>query len=269
MPTGISLHIGLNFVDPKHYDGWDGELKACEADAGDMEAIASKQGYSSTLLLTKDATRKRVLDEIKAATGKLNGGDIFFLSYSGHGGQIPDTAGDEDDNWDETWCLYDAELLDDELYGAFSAFRPDIRILMLSDSCHSGTVAKEAFVFGTGIQAAQPRRMPRDIAMSTYLKNSDFYDDLQQKAPKDAEENVAATVLLISGCQDNQLSSDGEHNGLFTATLLGVWKNGAFTGHYRSFHSRILALMPFSQSPNYYVVGAPNPAFEKQKPFAI
>ena len=40
MPKGIFIHLGLNFVDPKHYDGWDGGLRACEADANDMAKIA-------------------------------------------------------------------------------------------------------------------------------------------------------------------------------------------------------------------------------------
>jgi len=33
MPKGYALIIGLNEVDPVHYDGWDGSLKVCEADA--------------------------------------------------------------------------------------------------------------------------------------------------------------------------------------------------------------------------------------------
>jgi len=36
MTTGISLHIGLNYVDPNHYSGWDGKLNAAEYDAKDM-----------------------------------------------------------------------------------------------------------------------------------------------------------------------------------------------------------------------------------------
>ena len=36
MAKGISIHIGLNHVDPKHYQGWDGALNACIADANDM-----------------------------------------------------------------------------------------------------------------------------------------------------------------------------------------------------------------------------------------
>ena len=37
MPQGISVHIGLNSVDPRHYEGWAGQLTACEADAKDMQ----------------------------------------------------------------------------------------------------------------------------------------------------------------------------------------------------------------------------------------
>ena len=39
MAQGISLHIGLNSVDPGHYQGWDGKLNACEFDAKDMTKI--------------------------------------------------------------------------------------------------------------------------------------------------------------------------------------------------------------------------------------
>lgn len=39
MAQGISLHTGLNVVDPAHYDGWSGPLNACEADAYAMETI--------------------------------------------------------------------------------------------------------------------------------------------------------------------------------------------------------------------------------------
>jgi hypothetical protein len=33
MSKGYALAIGLNGVDPVHYDGWDGALNVCEADA--------------------------------------------------------------------------------------------------------------------------------------------------------------------------------------------------------------------------------------------
>jgi len=49
MATGLSLHIGLNKVDPKHYDGWDGQLRACEQDAHDMVALAIWRCFKSTV----------------------------------------------------------------------------------------------------------------------------------------------------------------------------------------------------------------------------
>ena len=44
MAKGIALHIGLNSVDPKRYEGWSGPLNACEADANDMADLAQSRG---------------------------------------------------------------------------------------------------------------------------------------------------------------------------------------------------------------------------------
>jgi hypothetical protein len=76
-------------------------------------------------------------------------------------------------------------------------------------------------------------------------------------------------VLLISGCQDNQLSADGDRNGLFTETLLRVWDGGAFRGDYTQFHRQIADRMPATQTPNLFRAGAPAAAFEAERPFAI
>ena len=145
MAFGFALTIGLNSVNPKHYEGWSGELNACEADAQDMAGIAKSQGFKVTTLLTKTATRARVMGQIKNAARRLKSGDIFMLSYSGHGGQLPDINDDEPDAQDETWCLYNGELVDDELYALWGKFALGVRILVFSDSCHSGTVVKLAY----------------------------------------------------------------------------------------------------------------------------
>jgi len=112
MAKGYALTIGLNSVNPSHYDGWSGELLACEADAKDMAEIAKSKGFSVKTLLTRSATRKNVIKELSKAATTLKSADIFMLSYSGHGGQVPDRNKDEDDYQDETWCLYDGELID-------------------------------------------------------------------------------------------------------------------------------------------------------------
>ncbi len=97
---------------------------ACENDARDMEAIARSQGFVTQSLLTRSATSTSLLGIIEKAAKELVEGDIFLLTYSGHGGQINDVDNQEPDGLDETWVLYDRELVDDELYAMWSLFRP-------------------------------------------------------------------------------------------------------------------------------------------------
>lgn len=283
MAKGISLHIGLNTVDPGHYAGWDGALNACEADAQDMHALATSQGYAPKMLLTADATRAAVTAAIRSAAEELSPGDIFFLTYSGHGGQLPDKNGDEEDDLDETWCLFDGELVDDKLYELYGRFKPGVRILILADCCHSGTVSRDGYEqlaralaemrrydpLTGALVGPQFRGIPMDVARRTYLKNRAMYDPELTAADPEARAKVAATVRLISGCQDNQLSSDGMFNGLFTSRLKQVWKNGKFEGNYAAFHKAIFDKMPAVQKPNHLVYGAENPEFENQRPFQI
>ena len=168
---GIGLHIGLNSVDPRQYAGWDGTLVACEADARDMHAITSARGFTSSTLLTRKATAAAVTAGIRRAAGKLGAGDLFVLSYSGHGGQVRDPSGEEADWLDETWVLWDRELLDDELYALWAAFKPGVRILVLSDSCHSGTVLRDMFYDASPANATTSDRfkfIPRDVQDRTY-----------------------------------------------------------------------------------------------------
>lgn len=289
-PRARSLHIGINVVSAAAYEGWTGPLAACEFDANDMAAIARSKGMAPTVLLTKKATRAAVLSGMRAAAKALKAGDLFFLSYSGHGGQVKDANGDEPDKKDETWCLYDGQLIDDELYFELSRFAAGVRVLVLSDSCHSGSVTREAPP-PPPPPGQRIKLMPDAVALRVYSKHQAFYDKLQDDVSKaagkvivDPDQALALVgpaaqamavvgafkpaVVLISGCQDNQTSMDGEHNGAFTEKLLRVWNNGSFNGSYGAFHSRIRAALPASQSPNLFVLG-PAAKFLAQTPFTV
>jgi hypothetical protein len=294
-PKSMSLHIGLNSVSPAHYGGWSGELTACEFDANDMAAIARASGMKTTLLLTKRGTRANALAAIRDAAKQLKAGDLFFLTYSGHGGQVPDITGEEQDKKDETWCLYDGELIDDELYLELSKFAESVRILVLSDSCHSGTVTRAPMPEPDAVRPpGRSKMMPPAVAMRTYREHQAFYDKLQKAVAAEAGNSLAldpdaalaagriavsgrlttiaadckASVVLISGCQDNQTSMDGDHNGAFTEQLLQVWNHGAYRGTYAKFHAAIRARMPSTQSPNFFTLG-PATAFVTQQPFSV
>lgn len=278
MARGIAVNIGLNFVDPDAYGGWNGELAGCINDARDMNAIARGLGYSATMLTDGQATAAEVARVIGEAARQLVAGDICFVSYSGHGGQIEDVTGDEDDGNDETWVLWDRQLLDDELYGLWANFAPGVRVFVLSDSCHSGTVARMqsfqkkfrspefAATYERPVNKAPRVRAANPAAvMTNYRENQAEYVLSQWTHRAD----VSASVLLISGCQDNQLSSDGDANGLFTQRVKEVWNNGSFSGNYAQFHSTIVSRMPSDQTPNLYRTGTVNAAFDAEKPFTI
>ena len=56
----------------------------------DLEAIARKQKFTTSLLLNEQATAEAVTAAIAGAASQLKSGDILLLTYSGHGGQVPD-----------------------------------------------------------------------------------------------------------------------------------------------------------------------------------
>jgi hypothetical protein len=352
---GRSLHIGLNVVDPNAYPMAVPELSGCENDARDMHRLAQSQGFAGTTLLSPAATSRAVVDGISNAAASLRSGDFFFLTYSGHGAQMDDPTGEEPDWLDETWVLYDRQLLDDELRALWTQFQPGVRIFVLSDSCHSGTVVRTvdlayrafAAVTDEGPQGFRERALipvsgTRDIGALGELRRSieryvpdvvssfddswssdspdvdvdywtnhlteaiwhtlqtrigdltrldmsksprtrnlppevqqadarvrhDLYRAAKRRARQVTVRDLTASVLLISGCQDNQLSLDGARNGLFTQRFLEVWQTGAAVD-YADLHGRIVRLMPPQQTPNLDWGSARDVAFEAEQPLSI
>jgi hypothetical protein len=287
----LSLHLGLNAVSGAAYGGWTGPLAACEFDARTWPR-SRRQRDEFDCAADRRRQRGQMPAAMRAAAGALKSGDFFFLSYSGHGGQVPDVTGEEIDKKDDTWCLYDGQLIDDELYAELARFAAGVRVLVLSDSCHSGTVTREVPQMTDFPANQRPKLMPEAIAMRTYREHQSFYDKLQRDVAKAAGgdtlvdpdtalaqvavsgrlsaivKRFKARVILISGCQDNQTSMDGDHNGAFTEQLLKVWNNGAFSGNYASFHARIRARLPPTQSPNLFTLGATG-RFLTQRPFTV
>ena len=275
---GVSIHFGLNRVDPDHYQGWDGALQGCVNDARAMDAIAKGAGFETSVLLDDEVTADAATAAISSAAEGLDADDLFLLTYSGHGSQVPDGNSDEPDRQDETWVLYDRQLVDDELYALWSNFRPGVRILVLSDSCHSGSAVRNV------LDAVQPdalagsmsvpppngiRVMPREVAQTVYEANKSTYDGIQAAVPCGDTVEIGAHLVLLSGCQDNQTSADGAGNGLFTQTLLEVWEDGQYDGGHRRFWREIVKRMPPWQSPNWFTVGPTNTTFVRRRPFTI
>lgn len=124
----------------------------------DMETVvaALQKHYSIpaaavTKITNQDATKMAV---VKAFEDKLitpsKEGDTVIFYYAGHGDVTPDMDGDEDDNMDEALILTDGSpqkpetwLTDDEM-GRLLAKIKTQNVVLIFDSCHSGTIHRTA-----------------------------------------------------------------------------------------------------------------------------
>jgi len=277
MKKGYAVCIGINSFDPDHY-GYEGELHICEKDADDMHNLLSLNDFVSTKLATEEATRANVISAIQELGEVLKSGDILVVYYSGHGGKVPDVKSEHDveyDDIDETWCLYDAQLLDDELRNLWAGFEEGVRILLLSDSCHSGSIAKAPISSFDEIpedenEYIKAKCISDKTAKETYESNETFYRKLAEEVNALAitKEPVKASLQQISGCEDYEYSYTGETNSAFTKSLREIWNDGTFDGDYQEFYTQIKETLS-RQHPVLLKIGEENLEFEAEKPFEI
>jgi metacaspase-1 len=304
-----SLHIGLNSIDNTRY-GTDGRLKGCENDAKFMFDLSQTLGFKSVLLQSskvdeqgKNETNvERVISEIEAAVGSLEDDGVFLITYSGHGTQRKDdnrgVLDFEPDGLDEVWCLYNGVLIDDEIFELLTRFKKNQRVILISDSCHSGTPGdgvSSNFPLALGVNPNEilENAKPKYIEKS-FLDGSEVFRSFQsiyKERTKSVGERLAhrlttsipvktninelveANVIVISACQDWQLARDGNNLGAFTNALKDVWENdGGNNMNYLQIHEAIwkkLEGMSNKQNPNYTRLGPPNSKFELQTCFSI
>ena len=171
-------------------------------------------------LLNEEASYEQVLFTIREAGREIQPGDIFLLSYSGHGSQIINEYYHEEDEeyHDQTWCLFDRMLIDDELREAFKGFAPGARILVISDSCFSGTITRVEEGAGQDFPAKSQREewafqqalrqmmnkfdmkdkaLPAEIAKLLQQQHHETFQAVQDDIRKEKENG---SVRLASNC---------------------------------------------------------------------
>ena len=271
MGKGYSLHIGLNEVSRKRYFN-KFKLNAPENDAKAMQGIADMKGFKSTLLLTQAATAGAVISYISKKSAELVSGDYLLITFSGHGRSWRDYAPgeDEQDGRDETWCLYDRMLIDDEIYLLCSRFAKGIRILFISDSCHSGTVLE--LMSAPQTDNINIKTIPEEAMLKAIDQTPSEYSAAKFLAWSDREIEAEASIELLAACQDEEKAFDGTPYSYFTEHILKVWQDGAFEGSLPEFYLQIKNSMnagPLHQVPQRLSLGRPHPKFSSGDPFAI
>jgi hypothetical protein len=255
-----ALCIGIN-----DYPGTDSDLAGCVNDANDWAAVLKKRGFTVSLLLNRKATGAAIRKAIKSLLSKSKKNDLALVQYSGHGSFVPDTDGDEPDGTDECLCPHDIRtkgpITDDELFGIFSARPAGVRAVMVSDSCHSGTVARFAPISTppSAPAAAAHRRTVRFLPPGVYLSRRQAARLGERRAARASSPPGRYACLLLAGCQDTEYSYDayfgGRANGAFTYVALRALAKLKAAATYRDWYSSIRKALPsrqHPQTPNLY-----------------
>ena len=286
MPRGISLHVGINRTSSAFASA--STLSGAENDAREMDLIAAAKGFAPhDLLLGSEATYSIVTSKIRAAADTLEAGDIFLFTFAGHGFQKPDSDSDEPDDFsDETMLLYDMHLVDDVFRkDLLPSFKDGVRVLGISDSCHSQSVfagppppALDEVGPLDGVLDANPVVVPeiprftpggllaRTIANATASRHFEEHHAFYENTYVPLVKPICASVLLLAACLASELTGDGPTNGVYTAAMLKVLRNSD-PADYEALVTSIAAELPY-QNPTLELFGTAT-NFEKQKPFLI
>jgi hypothetical protein len=238
-PTHWALIIGIS--DYIHFGDEDGgDLPGAEHDARRIrDALVVARGFPEAnvrMLLNHDATKAAIEQGITGwLVDNARPGDNVVIFYAGHGSQMWDEDGDEDDGLDETLAPADAlpestefDISDDE-FNDWLGMLPTDNVLVVLDNCNSGTGTRDVTPF------SRARLLPRDLNAierpATAARRA-----LPGDMPDETGFDVARTrVLELAAAQPNQVAVDAYfpaangreafHGGAFTTFLVQqLWK---------------------------------------------
>ena len=246
-----ALCVGINDYAGSHMD-----LAGCVNDARDWQALLEARGYHVDGLHDADATRARIVDALTSIIASATDQDSVVFMFAGHGSWLPDASRDEPDERDEMMCpadvMHEQYLLDDDLHRIFSTKREGVRLYVIADCCHSGSVVRYAKAGGTPLKA-------RFLPPYVFARGNRRFEraiDRAARAPAPTKQSYPA--LLFSGCQDSEFSYDASFanrpNGVFTRTAIDVLRNPLITSP-RALHAAVRKLLPseaFPQTPQLF-----------------
>jgi hypothetical protein len=235
----LALCVGIN-----DYPGTENDLAGCCNDAEDWASALTTRGFDIRRLLDSAASGAAIRAGIRDLLTRATAGDTVVITYSGHGTWVPDTDGDEPDHRDEALCPHDiaenGPLLDDELHDLFAEAAPDVRTILISDSCHSGTLTRLNHPIGD-----HPGR-------ARFLSPSVFRPTSPPRASH-RPTTLRSTALLLSGCRDTEYSYDatfdGRPNGAFTYVALTALATLPTDATYRDWLHAIRDRLPSQDYP--------------------
>ncbi|KAL4436715.1 hypothetical protein ABPG75_003854 [Micractinium tetrahymenae] len=146
-----------------NYPGSDAQLNGCINDCMAMRSLLTQHfGFADgdiTMMLDTDAstpspTGANIKAKLRELVASTQSGDVLFFHFSGHGTQVPDDG--ESDGFDEAICPTDMNVIaDDDLRDIFSKLAPGVKLTMVADCCHSGTLLDHTAIAISGPKAGE------------------------------------------------------------------------------------------------------------------
>ena len=202
--SNSALLIGINYFGTQH------ELYGCINDTSSINSLISSYNYQKVCILTDNTEKKpnhnNILTEFKNLLSNSHSGDVLLLFYSGHGSYILDKNNNEKTGKDQVIIPCDlSEIVDDELKSIIQTnLKKDVTLIALFDCCHSGSILDLKYQY-----------------MDSLDKNN-FTENIN-------ETETTGNVIMISGCNDVQTSSDASINnknqGAMTWAFLEAFKS--------------------------------------------
>ena len=205
--SSVAILFGVNYERSP-----DAKLRGCINDVNNMASfLKSKAGYNDVRVFTDEKTDeptsgRSILRKLHTLARESHRKKLekVWIHFSGHGCNIKDRSGDENDGLDE--CILPSDfktrgiITDNMIKGILRRFYYKTKLTCIFDCCHSGTICDLKYTY--------------DVFRSTSVMTTKY-------AP------CSPKILLISGCMDSQTSADAynvrgkrEFSGAMTSCLL-------------------------------------------------
>ncbi|MBI1851584.1 MAG: caspase family protein [Planctomycetes bacterium] len=227
-----ALLVGIEDYPPV---GPENDLPGCALDVKHMKEMLNVSfGVPDdhvTTLVDAAATKANIEGALIAMADKAGPDDAAIFYYSGHGAQVPDLDGDEDDGWDEAIVPVDPHpnvfttqeslkplLIDDRIGELLARFKTR-NVTVIFDSCHSGTAVRAADAPAAPISLCAVKKQDLQFSRDLVAKSESVLRKFSVKSNGPGLD-VDKRFVLIAGCRPWETSGSNPMYGGFLTHFL-------------------------------------------------
>jgi len=221
--TKKALQIGINYLD---LPAGKGRLNGCFNDVEVMnELLKTRFNFADdNIKILRDddpnnmPTFSNIVNAIQWLVDGAQKGDSLFFQFSGHGGQVDDQDGDEEDSKDETIIPCDfrsaGQITDDLLFKSLvSPLKAGVFLTIIMDCCHSGTGMDLPYIHKIHTSKVNLSGSEFSSSQFEHKQHTSITNEGINGSSSDAN------AVMFSGCLDHQTSADAKIQGKFSGAM--------------------------------------------------